>query len=57
MADFPGAVDITTANGLFKKVYGDLENLIPVGKKVAEMIPFLPKAKTGESYNTAVILG
>jgi len=40
-----------------KKVYGDLENLIPVGKKVAEMIPFLPKAKTGESYNTAVILG
>lgn len=57
MADFPGAVDITTANGLFKKVYGDLENIIPIGKKVAEMIPFLPKAKTGESYNTAVILG
>ena len=57
MADFPGAVDITTANGLFKKVYGDLENIIPIGKKVAELIPFLPKAKTGESYNTAVILG
>ena len=57
MADFPGAVDITTANGLFKKVYGDLENVIPVGKKVAELIPFLAKAKTGESYNVAVILG
>lgn len=57
MADFPGAVDITTANGLFKKVYGDLENIIPVGKKVAEMIGFVSKQKTGESFNMAIILG
>jgi hypothetical protein len=58
MADFPGAGDINTFNGLFKKVYAErLENIIPVGKKVAEMIPFLPKKKTGESYNQAIILG
>lgn len=40
-----------------KKVYGDLENIIPVGKKVAEMISFVSKQKTGESFNLAVILG
>jgi hypothetical protein len=57
MASFPGANDITTANGLFKVVYGDLENIIPIGKKIAEMIPFLAKAKTGQAFNTAIILG
>lgn len=58
MADFPGAGDINSFNGLFKKVYGEkLENIIPVGKKVAEMIPFLAKKKTGESYNQAITLG
>lgn len=58
MAAFAGAGDITTFNGLFKKVYGEkLENIIPVGKKVAELVKFMQKAKTGESYNQAITLG
>lgn len=58
MANFPGAGDIVSFDGLFKKVYADkLENIIPVGKKVAEMIKFLQKNKTGESYNQAITLG
>lgn len=58
MANFPGSSDIVTLDGLFKKVYSDkLENIIPVGKKVAEMIKFLAKSKTGESYNQAIVLG
>lgn len=58
MANFPGSGDIVSFDGLFKKVYGEkLENIIPVGKKVAEMIKFMQKNKTGESYNQAITLG
>lgn len=58
MANFPGSGDIVSFDGLFKKVYADkLENIIPVGKKVAELIPFLQKNKTGDSYNQAITLG
>ena len=58
MANFPGSSDIVTLDGLFKKVYSDkYENIIPVGKKVAEMVKFLSKSKTGESYNQAIVLG
>lgn len=58
MANFPGSGDIVSFDGLFKKVYADkLENIIPVGKKVAEMIKFLQKNKTGDSYNQAITLG
>lgn len=59
MAAFQGANDITELNGLFKKVYADkLENIIPDGKKIVELIKFLPKNKsTGADYNQAIILG
>jgi len=58
MADFAGANQITTLDGLYKRVYADkLENIIPVGKKVAEMIKFLAKSRTGESYQQAITLG
>lgn len=57
MANFPGSVDIVNANGLFKRVYDEkLENIIPLGKKVCELIEFNSKKKTGDSYNMAVIL-
>jgi hypothetical protein len=46
-----------TLNGLFKKVYGDLENLIPDNVKLTKEIPFVPQNKQiGESYNAAVVL-
>jgi hypothetical protein len=59
MANFPGSNDIVELNGLFKKVYADkLENIIPDGKKVVNLIKFLPKNKaTGADYNQAIILG
>lgn len=45
-------------NGLFKQVYGDsLEDLIPDGVKLMNMIKFNNKAKTGDLYNQPVILG
>lgn len=58
MANFPGSGDIVSFDGLFKKVYAPkLENIIPVGKKVAEMITFMQKERTGDSYNQAITLG
>jgi hypothetical protein len=45
-------------NGLFKQVYADsLENLIPDGVKLMNLIKFNNKDKTGEKYNQPVILG
>lgn len=45
-------------NGLFKQVYADsLEDLIPDGVKLMNMIKFNQKAKTGDLYNQPVILG
>lgn len=57
MANFPGSNDITVIDGLFKRVYADkLSNPIPTGKKVCELIDFLQKSRTGESYQQGVIL-
>jgi hypothetical protein len=45
-------------NGLFKQVYADkLENLIPDGVKLMNLIKFNSKEKTGDKYNQPVILG
>lgn len=45
-------------NGLFKQVYADsLENLIPDGVKLMNLIKFNSKDKTGDKYNQPVILG
>lgn len=58
MANYPGSNDIVQADGLFKKVYGELENIIPQNLKVTNLIKFLPKNKaTGADYNQAIILG
>ena len=59
MANYTGSNDITVIDGLFRKVYADkLVNAIPDGKKVVELIKFLPKQKaTGADYNQAIILG
>ena len=58
MAAYPGANDISVLDGLYKKVYADkLENIIPLGKKVSEMIKFLAKNRTGDSYQQAITLG
>lgn len=46
----------STVLNLFKKVYGDISNLVPEGYLIQEAIKFSQKAKTGESYNEAVVL-
>ena len=46
-----------TLNGLFKKVYGDLSNLIPDNVELCKRVPFVPqKKRVGESYNQAIVL-
>lgn len=47
--------DGTTIN-LFKRVYGDLTNLLPEDYPLAKDIPFSPKMKVGEAYYEAVVL-
>jgi hypothetical protein len=45
-------------NGLFKQIYADkLQDLIPDGVKLLNMIKFSAKDKTGDKYNQPVILG
>lgn len=45
-------------NGLFKQVYADkLEDLIPDGVKLMNLIKFNSKDKTGDKYNQPIILG
>lgn len=46
----------STILNIFKKVYGDITNLVPQGFPFLEMLPFSEKAKIGESYNEAVVL-
>ena len=41
---------------LFKKVYGDINDLLPEDYQLAKDIPFSQKQKVGESYVEAVIL-
>lgn len=49
---------VGTLNGLFKRTYADkIQNLIPDGTKIQQMIKFLPKDRQpGESYNQPVTL-
>lgn len=57
MASLAGANDLSTLNGLFKKVYSDeIENLIPDGVKLVNKIEFASKKLLGDSYNQPVVL-
>jgi len=51
-----GQVSNATVLNLFKKVYGDISNLVPEGYLVQETLKYSPKQKIGESYNEAVVL-
>lgn len=59
MATATGANTLTTLNGLFKEVYADkIENLIPDGVKLLNMIPFVKRdSQPGNFYHQPVILG
>lgn len=48
---------VDALNGLFQKVYGKTENLIPDHVFLAKEIPFVEqKKRVGESYNQAIIV-
>lgn len=49
-------VSNATILNIFKKVYGDISNLVPEGYKIQEAIKFSQKERVGESYNEAVVL-
>lgn len=51
--------NVTQLNGLFKEVYADkLQDLIPDGVMLHNLIPFVPKDKaTGNLYHQPVVLG
>lgn len=49
-------VSNATIMNLFKKVYGDITNLVPEGYPLIESVEFSQKAKVGESYVEAVVL-
>lgn len=53
MADYVGANNATSLNGLFKEVYEDnLKRLIPDGKKILQAIKFVSKDKMpGNAYH------
>lgn len=59
MATATGANTLTTLNGLFKETYASkLENLIPDGVILLNMIPFVKKeSQPGNLYHQPVILG
>jgi hypothetical protein len=42
--------------GLFKQVYGDLQDVTPTDQHLSKDIPFSQRARVGESYIEAVIL-
>ncbi len=50
------AVSTGDVINLFKRVYGDLTNLLPQDQHLQKDIPFSSKMKTGESYLEAVCL-
>ena len=41
---------------LFKKVYGDLTDLVPKDQLLSKLVPFSQKQRVGESYVEAVVL-
>jgi len=53
MAEFAGSNTISTLNGLFKETYADqLENLIPDGVQLLNMVPFIEQeAQPGNLYH------
>lgn len=53
------ANNLTTLNGLFKEVYANkLENLIPDGVKLLNMVPFVSRQhQEGNLYHQPVVLG
>jgi len=59
MAEYGGANNMATLNGLFKERYADkMERLIPDGKKLLNEIPFISKDKQpGNAYHQPVVLG
>lgn len=59
MATATGANTLTSLNGLFKECYADkMQNLIPDGVKLLNMISFVPKeSMPGNHYNQPVVLG
>lgn len=52
----PASVSNDQVVNLFKKVYGDLNDLIPEDYLLSKDIPFSAKQKVGESYIEAVVL-
>lgn len=50
------AIDGSTAEGVFKEVYGELENTVPDFAIVAQDIPFQQRARIGEKYEFPVRL-
>lgn len=50
------AVSSASVVNLFKKVYGDLQNLLPEDYILSKDIPFAEKQKVGEKYVEGVIL-
>lgn len=47
---------VSEVTALFKKVYGDLNNLLPDDFPLSKYIPFEQKMKVGEKYIEAVVL-
>lgn len=50
------SISTATVVNLFKKVYGDLQNLLPEDMLIAKDIPFSEKQKVGEKYVEGVVL-
>ena len=51
-----GSVSTAAAVNLFKRVYGDLQDLLPEDFLIAKDIPFTEKQKVGEKYIEGVVL-
>lgn len=51
-----GQVSTADVVNLFKRVYGDLQNILPEDQILAKDIPFSAKQKVGEKYLEAVVL-
>lgn len=48
---------VSSVQGLFKKVYGDLKDLVPGGFVLQEELKFDQRKRVGESYVECVVLG
>ena len=50
------AISSSDVINLFKRVYGNLEDLVPEDQHLSKRIPFSQKARVGEAYLEAVVL-